>query len=235
MAEQEVTGIAMAIRRGIAEALKNVHTALPGIIDSFDPATQLAAVQPAIQRIFVATTVDGQTPEPVNLPQLINVPVVFPNAGGYALTFPVKQGDECLLVFCERSYDAWYEDGGVQPPSARRFHALSDAVAILGVNSKPNALTDHATDSVQLRNDDATATITIDDAQSVTIETTSGEVTCAADGGTITLRAPQVIIDGDFVCNGTMTNNGVNVGSTHYHPQGNDSGGDVQVPTGPPQ
>jgi phage baseplate assembly protein gpV len=167
--------------------------------------------------------------------------VVFPSAGGYALTFPVKQGDECLLIFCERSYDNWYENGDVQPPSARRFHALSDAVAIVGLHSKNTAVESYADDAVQLRNSDATAGISIDDAQDITIETATGSVTCAADGGTITLRAPQVIVqgqlvcDGNFTCSGTMLNDGVNVGKTHIHPQGPDSDGDVQVPTGPPQ
>ena len=113
--------------------LKDLHTCLPGIIASFDPDTQTASVQPAIQRIF---TEKGA----VNLPLCVDVPVAFPGGGDFFLTFPVKAGDECILMFSERAIDNWHASGGTQTPSEYRLHDLSDGIAIVGLNSQPHKL-----------------------------------------------------------------------------------------------
>lgn len=113
--------------------LKDLHTCLPGIIASFDPDTQTASVQPAIQRIF---TEKGA----VNLPLCVDVPVAFPGGGDFFLTFPVKAGDECILMFSERAIDNWHASGGTQTPAEYRLHDLSDGIAIVGLNSQPHKL-----------------------------------------------------------------------------------------------
>jgi hypothetical protein len=113
--------------------LKDLHTCLPGIIASFDPDTQTASVQPAIKRIF---TEQGA----VNLPLCVDVPVAFPGGGDFFLTFPVKPGDECILLFSERAIDNWHVSGGTQTPAEYRLHDLSDGIAIVGLNSQPHKL-----------------------------------------------------------------------------------------------
>lgn len=50
----------------------------------------------------------------------------------------------------------------------------------------------------------------------------NGSATMALTGDTLTLT-------GNLVVNGTMTNNGKNVGDTHGHTQGNDSNGDTEA------
>lgn len=127
--------------------LKELHTCLPGIIDSYNPATQTASVQPAIKRVF---TEQGG----VNLPLCVDVPVAFPGGGDFFLTFPVQPGDECILFFSERCIDFWYANGGVQLPAEYRLHDLSDAFAQVGVNSQPNKLTSVQTDGAELRTRD---------------------------------------------------------------------------------
>jgi hypothetical protein len=115
------------------ERQKHIHTSLPGIVQSFDPATQTAVVQPAIQRVW---TEDGG----VDIPAIMDVPVQFPGGGGFVFTFPVEKGDECELSFSERAIDFWFEHGGVQLPSEFRLHDYSDAFAHMGFRSKPNAI-----------------------------------------------------------------------------------------------
>lgn len=44
----------------------------------------------------------------------------------------------------------------------------------------------------------------------------------------VTITAPTVTINGNLVVSGTMTNAGKDVGSTHQHAQGNDSGGSTE-------
>jgi hypothetical protein len=133
-----------AILSFIDSALKNLHTSMPGIIDSYDPATQTASVQPAIKRVF---TEKGA----VSLPLCVDVPVAFPGGGDFFLTFPVKPGDECILLFSERCIDYWFANGGVQLPAEYRLHDLSDAVAQVGLNSQARKLASVQTDGAELR------------------------------------------------------------------------------------
>lgn len=107
-------------------ALTAIHTALPGSIISYDYTTQKAVIQPLLNKVWS----DGTT---TPMPVLENVPVIFPRAGGASLTFPVVEGDTCLLVFIERSIDLWLTQGGqVNPDDPRKFD-LSDGVALMGL------------------------------------------------------------------------------------------------------
>jgi len=55
----------------------------------------------------------------------------------------------------------------------------------------------------------------------------SGSATLAADGS-VNVTTPTLTLTGDLVVNGTMTNNGKDVGDTHRHAQGVDSDGNTQ-------
>jgi hypothetical protein len=99
---------------------------LPGTIVSYDFTKQKAEIQPTLKKSYL----DGTT---LDLPILSNVPVIFPRASGASLTFPVVQGDTCLLLFIERSTDLWKSVGGNVAPNDPRKFDLSDAVAIMGL------------------------------------------------------------------------------------------------------
>lgn len=114
-----------------------IHVATMGEISSFDPATQLAAVKVLLKE----TDTDETGAEVVkSLGVLSDVPVQFPSAGGFSLTFPVAAGDPCLLVFTDRSLDKWLDTGAEVDPVDLRRHDLTDAVAILGVRARPQAI-----------------------------------------------------------------------------------------------
>lgn len=137
------------------EMRKDLHTCLPGIVQSFDPATQTAVVVPAIKRIFVEQGA-------MDLPPCVDVPVHFPAGGSFVLTFPVAAGDECILVFGERSIDSWWDRGGQQEPGEHRFHDLSDAFALVGVSSRPRFLSDVSTSATELRHRDGSVKVSVD-------------------------------------------------------------------------
>lgn len=143
-----------AIASHIDERAMDLHTCLPGHIVSFDSDNQTAKVQPGIQRIFAQQGA-------VNLPELVDVPVCFPGGGGYFMTFPVAQGDECVLVFSERAIDFWWQNGGVQLPAEYRTHDLSDAFAFVGVNSKPHRLSSMRADGAELRTRDGSTRVSL--------------------------------------------------------------------------
>lgn len=207
--EQKSANPNTAMEAYLSSALKNLHTALPGIIASVDLDSQTATVQIAIQRIF---TERG----PVPLPVCLDVPLHYPSGGGFALTFPVKAGDECLLIFSERCIDYWFVNGGVQLPAEYRLHDLSDAFAFVGVRSLPNKLNNVQTDGAELR----TAN------RSTYIKVTEGTIfikgNIVHEGNTQqtgdTTQTGNVALTGNFGNTGTNQNNGVNIGSTHVHP-----------------
>lgn len=102
-----------------------------GIIKSFN-ASQLTAT---IQVVFQQQMIDGTYQA---VPILTDCPVVMLQGGGYAAQFPVAAGDTALVFFADRNIDNWFQAGGVLPPADGRLHAMSDAVALVGLNSLAN-------------------------------------------------------------------------------------------------
>ncbi|GLG01592.1 hypothetical protein Alches_16320 [Alicyclobacillus hesperidum subsp. aegles] len=136
----------------------NIRVAMPGIIQAFDPVEQVVSVQPAIRERIRNPDLSYSW---VKLPLLLDVPIVFPRAGGFSLTMPVQQGDECLIVFGDMCMDGWWSSGGVQNQPDKRRHDLSDGYAILGVWSQPRVISNYATDAAQLRTDDGQTYISL--------------------------------------------------------------------------
>ena len=126
-----------ALRAALDGRQAEMWTALPGIVQSFDPAAMTVSVQPAVAGRI---SDEAGKASSVDLPILPDVPVVFPGGGGFALTFPVAAGDECLVVFASRCIDAWWQSGGVGEPMEPRMHDLSDGFALVGVRSQPHRL-----------------------------------------------------------------------------------------------
>lgn len=135
-------------------------TALPGVIVSFNAAACTAQVQPTIQG---STQNEQGDSAAVNLPVLPDVPVIFPRGGNFILSFPIKEGDEVLVVFASRCIDSWWQSGGVQQPAEDRMHDLSDGFAIPGPFSQATAISDISTEATQLRTLDGQTFIELSD------------------------------------------------------------------------
>lgn len=150
------TQLELMVDIAIQNALLDVHTALPGTIKSFDPATQLASVEPGVQRIFR----DGA--EKV-IPIIETVPVQFMRGGNFCMTFPIQPGDQCLLVFSEREIAQWqaFGDQNAQVPRRYGIHDYTDAMAIPGFYSNAYRITNFSTTGTQLRTLDGMVSITL--------------------------------------------------------------------------
>ncbi len=258
---ESLATLAANIKQGIESRLKDLHTSMPAIIVSFDASTQLATIQPAIKRIFRSNDGETELLTPSDLPILINVPVQFPRGGGFSLTFPVAKGDECLLVFAERSIDNWHKFGGVKNPGAKRFHSLSDATAFVGISSMVNKVPNYDTTNVQLKKDDNSVIITLKASGDLDIHadndinatcdninvtaTTKATVTApdidltgdvnitgALDVSGISTFAANIVAQANVAVTGALTQDGKDVGKNHNHTQGNDSGGNTEQNTG---
>lgn len=136
-----------------------IWTAMPGIVQSVDLAKQTCVVQLAIQ---------GRAEDPLgnltyqNIALLHDVPIVFPRAGGFVLTFPMAAGDEVLVVFASRCIDSWWQSGGfANKPIEFRMHDLSDGFAIPGPTSQPKKVASVSSTEIQLRNEAGDAYLSI--------------------------------------------------------------------------
>ncbi len=94
--------------------VSDLHTSLPGKVVKCDPSTQKADVQPLIKERYADENGARQARE---LPVIPAVPVQFPGAGGYRITFPVAVGDTGLIMFAEASLDKSLVSGGTVDPA----------------------------------------------------------------------------------------------------------------------
>jgi hypothetical protein len=196
--EERLNDSEESLRLAMENQQAGMWTALPGIVASVDLEAQTCSVQPAIQG--TVRSPQGVTSN-VNLPLLVDVPICWPRGGGFALTFPVAEGDEVLVVFASRCIDSWWQQGTVGAQAEARMHDLSDGFAILAPTSQPRVLTDVSSSNVQLRTEDGTAVLEI---------TPDGAVNITAPGG-ITMTAPTVTVDSP-----TITLGGI-VWAEHVH------------------
>lgn len=125
------------IRQAINAGL---HVSLPARIESFDAATQTCTCQPLVKD----TTPTGAY---VPFPILVGVPVQFPGGSQFAVTFPLQQGDEGLVVFSDVDTGAWADTGSVSTPDTQRQHHLSDGFFIPGTRSNAKRLSEFKTDA----------------------------------------------------------------------------------------
>lgn len=228
--------LASNIKQGIDSRLKDLHTSIPGIIESFDAEKQLASVQPALKRIFITQDGEKEILTPSDLPILINVPIVFPRGGGFSLTFPVKKGDECLLVFCERSIDNWHRTGGVQVPGAKRFHSLSDATAFVGLSSLVNKIPNYDGINTQLKSDDGKVEITLLTDGTISIKAETKVTVDAPDAeftGNVKISGNLEVV-GNSTLSSTVTSNGKDISDTHTHDGSPTAPSGPKSPTGAP-
>ena len=146
------------IRDAIHGALANLWTGLPCIVESYDADAVIITAQPAIQ--IPVRKNDGGI-ELLDLPLLMDVPVMFPCAGGFTITHPINRGDECFIVFADRNIDNWWQSGGVQAPFDTRKHDLSDGFAFFKPQSQKNKISGISTKNLEIRNDVNTCKIQI--------------------------------------------------------------------------
>lgn len=165
-----------------------LNTTLPAEIVSFDSEAQTATVQPLIYEVYS----DGISSR---LPEIDDVPVMFPSAGGGMITFPIRAGDEVLLVFSQRDIDKWSVQGGESIPSTQHYHEYNDAIAIVGLSSNKNSLKAN-TDDVQIRFDDADGelcSITLGADKSISLDSSSGSQVKQLSDGNIEITTANTI------------------------------------------
>jgi hypothetical protein len=128
--------LAQLLKQAIDNRLLDVHTALIAKVESYDAERQLVDVSPVLKR-----SIKNQDGEWVNeqLPMLCDVPVLFPRAGGFFISFPIQSGDFVQLIFNEVDIEGWLEDSLPTIACSQRF-TIQGAIAIPGVYPQAKAL-----------------------------------------------------------------------------------------------
>lgn len=195
---QDNPTLAQVISQAITFVLSNVHTSMPGRVESYDQSTGLANVQPTLKRKYASED------EATEMPIISNVPVVMQRSSNAIIKTPLLPGDYVLLVFSERGIDRWLQNGGVVDPLDSAMFALNDAVAIPGLYPngeppKPNA----ASTSVEISNGTAHVEVSQD--------------------GTVRMVADNATVEIDQAGNATVTGTKITLESTNVN-LGDESG-----------
>ena len=202
----------------IEKALKSTDDMLPAMVVAFDRTKNRMTVKPLINLI----TTGGQR---VSRAMLASVPVLQIGGGGFVLNFPFKPGDLGWIKSNDRDISLFLQSYSESAPNTKRIHSFEDAVFI------PDVMRGW--------------TIAGEDESGVVLQSLDGSVKVSLTAGKLKLKAPVGEIECDdmivnasgsySVLSSSSSHNGVNVGDTHTHPQGNDSAGNSEQDTGYPK
>lgn len=188
--------LAETLRTLQSSVSSQLRVSMPGIVQSFDADNVTCDIQIGIK---------GESGgESTNLSVLTNVPVVFPRGGGVTMTFPIKAGDECLLIFGDRCIDFWHQSGDIQETVDERQHDLSDAFALIGPQSQAKKISGISTSAAQFRSDDGGAYVEINPTDHTVTVQTSGKLIANAQGGT-EITSPTIVLNGAVTINGSLS------------------------------
>ena len=154
-------------------------TSMPAMVVNVNLLKMTVDVQPTIKGII---TNPDETETAVQLPLLLDCPILFPNGGGFALTFPITVGDEVLIFLASRCIDNWWLQGGVQEQAEFRMHDLSDGFAFVGPKSLPRAVPNISATAAQFRNLLGTTYIGINPTGLIQFRNTTGSLKLVLGG-----------------------------------------------------
>ncbi len=139
------------IDAALQKAFAELYVCRVGKVVSYDAAKQSVDVQPIHRETYFDEDGEEHT---TGLPVIHRVPVMFPGAGDFRITFPIQQGDDVLLVFSDVGLDKYLSNGGQDiDPIALHQHDLTDAVAIPGLHPFSHAWTGASTSNMTLGKD----------------------------------------------------------------------------------
>lgn len=113
-------------------------------IQSFDSSALTVTATINYKKSLLTAGADGVYKTTlVDYPLMLDMPLVIIGGGPANITFPIQQGDTCLILFNDRDIDNWFQSGQVGPVASGRLHAFSDGVALVGVRSQANPIDDY--------------------------------------------------------------------------------------------
>lgn len=77
-------------------------------------------------------------------PLLVDCPAIVLGGGSTYLTFPIAEGDQCLVLFNDRDLSNWFIGAQAGPVASTRLHSFADAIALVGFQRVSSYDGDHA-------------------------------------------------------------------------------------------
>lgn len=214
-----------------------INTCIPAVVDTFDPATQRISARPAIRGKFINP--DDFSVQYFDYPKITNIPLSLqwsPNVGG--VTYPIKSGDICTLIFSQRSLDNFLISGKTSNPfdpadakyTEIRLFDLTDAMCFPGIITNNLQIQGYNNDAIEVRTADGLKKVSVSENE-LTLQA-GASIMKVMDAG-VEIVTPIVDIKGNVNVTGTVTATGDVLGagvslSTHVHT------GNLGNPTSPP-
>ncbi len=121
-----------------------------GIVEDFYPDQQFVDVSLVYTKTEYVVENGVQVAKYVPYPILTSVPIIVLGGGISYMSFPITRGDQCLLLFNDRDIDNWFLGSTNSPPNSSRLHSFADAIAIVGIRNKSNAIASYDLNRVVL-------------------------------------------------------------------------------------
>jgi len=170
------------------QIMKRLYISIPGIIDSYDPATKRATVHPAIRMQETDGTTTSQS-------SITNVPVLWPSGGGFTIISPLPAGTPVEIRFSQRGITAFKETFLEEDPGDGIF-AKEDCWIIPSFGAL--TITPASTDGISMQDEAADNFIYIEDGD-ITITSTS----------VVNITASTTNVSGDLTVGGDIDVTGI--------------------------
>jgi hypothetical protein len=170
-----------ALERVLKGGRRSLHTSFPAKVLAYDAASQTVDLEPQLMRELED---DDGALEFEQLPTLYDVPVQWPRAGGFVVTFPIATGDYVEVQCAEQSTLAWRASGAVSVPGISQAHGLNGCIAKPGWYPDTKKLTGVSTADLVIGKEDGSSTIKVK---------ADGTVTLASDVGAQALALANLV------------------------------------------
>ena len=135
------------------EVSREINCHALGVIESFDSSTQTCKIKINYLKTQLVRQLSGvYAPESSSYPILLDCPTIIMSGGDSGMSFPIKKGDSCIVLFNDRDIDNWVEGVDDNEVASNRLHSISDGIALIGPRNKANKLTNYDPDNPHIWN-----------------------------------------------------------------------------------
>jgi Phage protein Gp138 N-terminal domain len=224
--EPQLKDLLDLLKKDILLSLNSHHI---GTVQSFDPDDQTIEATINYKKTFYE--LDSATglynPVLLDYPLLLDCPAIVLGGGSAALTFPIQQGDECLVLFNDRDLDNWFAGASNGAVASPRLHSFSDGIVLVGLRSLANAIENYDESRAALRNNQAAVGVRGDNnkvlitntypSNSTTLNSLIQQLITAIKGITVNVAGVQTggstIVSGTPINSSTFTTIATNLGN----------------------
>lgn len=128
-------------------------------IESFDATKQTASASMNYTKTYLKKSEDPSLKKYglyesvyVDYPVMLDCPVIVLGGGNAHLTMPITKGDQCLVLFNDRSIDDWFASGQKTNLTITRSHSFADGLLLVGLHSLKNQIQNYDTVRAVLKN-----------------------------------------------------------------------------------